>query len=443
MVGFANADGGRIAVGIHNGQVEGINSSPRHFNDLLQATIDHSEPPVRHAYTLINCLNAAGQPDRVLLLDVEASEGIHRSRRQECFLRVGDENRRLSLAEERELMFDKSEAKYDKTIVEDLTRDDLDMAPIEEYATQYKVKSVDALMRTRGLYVETLYRQGVTQAAWLLFGKVPPIWSYVRYLRYDGLVAETGSRSNLTKDVRLEGPIPAMIEQAKSLINDELQVIRLARNGRFQAVPALPEFAWLEAVVNAVTHRSYNLYGDGIRVKQFTDRLEVESPGRLPGLVRVQNIRNSRFARNPHIARVLAETTDYVRESNEGVKRMFEEMEQSGLRPPEYNVTESSVRVTLFKQPGMASAPARAGTAEAVAQLERRLGAESVARLLAAFKQERQLPTRRVALLLGVSDNPARTYMERWEAAGLVQRKRNSITDPASVWAVTEADFWL
>src|SRR5262245_34392674 len=127
MIGFANADGGRIAVGIHNGVVEGVDGSPERRNEWLQASLDFTVPPVRHSAFYVNCINHRGEPDRLLILDIEASEQIHRNVRGECFLRVGDENRRLGPNEERELSFDKGEAAFDGTIVQDLGREDLDL----------------------------------------------------------------------------------------------------------------------------------------------------------------------------------------------------------------------------------------------------------------------------------------------------------------------------
>ena len=40
-----------------------------------------------------------------------------------------------------------------------------------------------------------------------------------------------------------------------------------------------------EALVNAIAHRDYSIRGEGIRLLMFSDRLEVYSPGRLPGPV--------------------------------------------------------------------------------------------------------------------------------------------------------------
>lgn len=55
----------------------------------------------------------------------------------------------------------------------------------------------------------------------------------------------------------------------------------------------VPEDVWLEALVNAAMHRSYASYGDHIRVEVFPDRIEVTSPGTLPGPVTRDNIRRT------------------------------------------------------------------------------------------------------------------------------------------------------
>jgi ATP-dependent DNA helicase RecG len=443
MIGFANADGGRIVVGILNGEIEGVNSSPEHLNELIQAAIDFSSPPVRHAVLFLDCVDRSGNPNRLLILDVEASEQIHRNRKHECYLRVGDENRRLGPTEERELAFDKGEAVFDSTIVKTLVRDDLDFGAITQYAQRIGASDIAAMLRSRGLYLDYPHRQGVTQAGWLLFGKVPPIWSYLRYLRYTGTVAETGTRSNVADDVLLEGSIPSLIEQARVLLEEKIgTVIRLTAVGRFERVPTLPTFAWLEAIVNAVTHRSYSLQGDGVRVREFDDRLEIESPGRLPGLVRVQNIRNSRFSRNPHIARVLAEMTGYVRELNEGVRRIFEEMDRYGLRAPVYTVTEGSVRVALYKQPDEARRRHDQDIAAQLALLAKRMGDDRLQQLLAALKAQQRMRPRQIAELLDISYPTVRSYLKRLEDVGLVRHVLKSPTDPTTSWVITESPFW-
>ncbi|HEY7200610.1 MAG TPA: ATP-binding protein, partial [Candidatus Dormibacteraeota bacterium] len=125
-VAFANAEGGTILIGIHDGRVEGTDAHPQHRNELMQTAIDQTEPAVRIRSTLVECRNDRGQPDHLLVIDVAPSDTVHATARDEVFLRVGDENRRLSFAQRQELVYDKGHAHFDGTPVADVTAADLD-----------------------------------------------------------------------------------------------------------------------------------------------------------------------------------------------------------------------------------------------------------------------------------------------------------------------------
>lgn len=158
----------------------------------------------------------------------------------------------------------------------------------------------------------------------------------MRVLRYDGTRAETGKRLNITKERVFCGPLPRVIEGAYSLISGMLREFQfLASDGKFRTVPEYPEFAWFEGLVNAVTH-DYAYRGDYVRVSVFDDRLEIVSPGALPNIVTLDNMMTTRYSRNPRIARTLVEF-GWVRELNEGVPRIYSEMQSMLLKDPTYS----------------------------------------------------------------------------------------------------------
>lgn len=68
----------------------------------------------------------------------------------------------------------------------------------------------------------------------------------------------------------------------------------------------------------------------------YDDRLEIFSPGALPNIVTLQNMRRTRYARNPRIARTLSEF-GWVKELNEGVNRIYDEMQLLFLNEPKYS----------------------------------------------------------------------------------------------------------
>ena len=191
----------------------------------------------------------------------------------------------------------------------------------------------------------------LTNAAVLLFAK--NVYQFypncrIRFLRYDGNYAQVGTSINLIRDTGIECSLLEIIDKAKDFIATQLREFTLLdeKTGKFQVVPEYPEFAWQEGIVNAVVHREYAMTGSYIKVTMYDDRLEIESPGKLPNIVTVENIRETRFSRNPRISRVLTEM-GWVRELNEGVKRIYSDMESFFLEAPIYSDPEQSVRLVL------------------------------------------------------------------------------------------------
>lgn len=75
--------------------------------------------------------------------------------------------------------------------------------------------------------------------------------------------------------------------------------------------------------------------------------MEIRSPGKLPGLVTLENMKNVRYARNTKISETLLDL-GLVKELNEGVARIYEEMEKFFLDEPEYSYEKGDIlRLTL------------------------------------------------------------------------------------------------
>ena len=353
---FANAEGGTIAIGLSEGRIEGIGEHDE--NGLRQAARTFTDPPVRHRFRLVSCTTSDGRSDRVALMEIEASESVHRMANGDVFLRVGDENRRLAALEVLELEYDKGQSVFDGRAVPGATLADFADDLVVAYLSQLRAATpAEDVLEARGMVVRRSNQFVPTTAGILLLCAIPQRFfpeAWVRVLEYRGAIREVGSRANVAADDRFEGPLTRQIEDVAAALRSRIaSVIQLAGSGRFERTPVIPEDAWLETVVNAVAHRSYSMAGDHIRIELFSNRFEAESPGRLPGLVRIETIRSTRFARNPRIARALADY-GYGRELGEGVDRMFVEMERAGLPDPRYEQMPASVRVTLLADPAMA-----------------------------------------------------------------------------------------
>lgn len=152
---------------------------------------------------------------------------------------------------------------------------------------------------------------------------------------------------NVIKDVSFEGSVLAMIEKAVEYLATQIKEhTYLAKGGRFVTIAQYPEFVRQEIIVNAVAHRDYSIKGTDIQIKMFDDRLVVESPGTLPGLVRLNTMRNVHFSRNPKVAAFLRDY-GYVKEFGEGVDRMCSELVEAGVPEPKYRVLSFMLRCTV------------------------------------------------------------------------------------------------
>ena len=151
------------------------------------------------------------------------------------------------------------------------------------------------------------------------------------------ILKTTGTNLNVVKDERFEWCLPRIIELVKRFLKNVFRDYYYLdlESWKFVKIPEYPEDAWLEWIVNALTHRSYNLQWNVIYIKHFDDRLEISNSWPLPSIVTVENIKETRFSRNPRIARVLSEMW-YVRELNEWVNRIYDSMKESLLSEPEY-----------------------------------------------------------------------------------------------------------
>ena len=79
----------------------------------------------------------------------------------------------------------------------------------------------------------------------------------------------------------------------------------------------------------------------------FDDRLVFETPGKLPGIVRTDNIRHTHFSRNPKIAEYL-KAYDYVKEFGEGVDRMCRELSAIGTKEPHYHLVAFIMKASVW-----------------------------------------------------------------------------------------------
>ncbi|HEM3624487.1 ATP-binding protein [Streptococcus suis] len=354
LIAFANADGGQLVIGIEDEKQGNIITGFKDGNaypieDFKKIDREMRETPLDLSFEEIPVINHKGEEDHILVISVELSSNrVISAPNDEVYLRQGDETVKLSYEQRTQLSYDKGQRFFEDEVVPDATLEDIEDRLVQDFKNRFDIssRSTEEILKARRFLVNGK----VTKAAILLFGKYPSAFfpqARVRFQRFDGTDMGTGSSFNVIKEVTFDEALPTLITQVRDFIRTQLREFQyLDNDGQFQILPEYPEFAWFEGVVNAVTHRDYSVYGDHIRILMFDDRLEIHSPGKLPNIVTVENIKNERFSRNPRIARTLTEF-GWVREMNEGVKRIYSEMESAFLHEPKYSEPGNKVLLTL------------------------------------------------------------------------------------------------
>ena len=303
----------------------------------------------------MDCTDDEGNPNRILLMDIPASQFLHTNQADEAYIRVGDKSRKLTFDERMQLMYDKGERSYEDTAVYGATIDDIDMDAVAEYAklVGYGKSPLEYLRENNG-FVTTNKKgeEDVSVACILLFGKNPQKFfprSRTRFIRYEGVDEKVGAEMNVIKDVIFEGTILNQVRKTIEFIETQVREHTfLGQHGQFVTRRDYPEFVIQEMVVNACCHRAHNIKGTEIQIKMFDDRLVFESPGKLPGQVKPSNIRTTHFSRNPKIAAFL-KAYHYVKEFGEGMDRICREQEANGAQAPSFRTDDFILKITIPK----------------------------------------------------------------------------------------------
>ena len=147
----------------------------------------------------------------------------------------------------------------------------------------------------------------------------------------------------------------------------------------------------------------------------FDDRLVVESPGTLPGIVRLSNMRHVHFSRNPKIAQFLHEY-EYVQEFGEGVDRLYEVMEAAGLPQPEYKVEAFMLNATIRNKVGE-KVGEKVGD-----RVGENMLTENQKKIIALMQENPKISAARIAEGISISPRKVEENIKKLKAAGKIER---------------------
>jgi ATP-dependent DNA helicase RecG len=356
---LANAEGGEFGVGIRDRkEATGLDrwegfATQEDGNFIHQSLAQDCDPGV--PYT-IEWLQITEHPARgiVALVTVHKSVSVHRTAAGICWKRRGAQDHQLGDKQAVDLALSKGTRSYEDQMLEKYTADQLaSEAELVAFLQGYSPPTAAADFVHKQRLSDAEGHASVAGA--VLYAEEPPAVipkkCAIKIARYE-TKSQKPERDHLKgTPVTIEGPARAAIEQALATVTQMIgEVSMMEPDGSLKPARYPPE-ALKEVIVNAVIHRDYNISED-IQVWVFENRIEVRSPGVLPGHMTIENLLTERFARNPLIVRLLNKYPDPPnKDIGEGLNTVFDKMKEARLQAPKIEDTGTSFVVTLGHTP--------------------------------------------------------------------------------------------
>ncbi|MDO7138891.1 RNA-binding domain-containing protein [Algibacter lectus] len=356
FVSFANADGGEIYVGIEDKKVSTNRVigflEQESANDIISVLLEETSPSVENVQ--IEFLKTE-KDGLILKINIPKSPKVHYTSNGDCFIRINALSKKIKGERITTLAYSKGAELYEKKIVEGAEfQDIIDSGIIQKY--QKRINSKQELFkfaRKQRLLSKKDNNYFPNVSCVLLFDDEPQAIlqsrSAVKVYRLRTTNKEYKREHLQEMPKTINGPLEDVIHKTIK------QVGLYLADASFQVGEKLvkleyPTEALKEVLVNAVIHRDYSL-NDDIHIKIFDNRIEILSPGKLPGYMSIDNLYEERFSRNPNVVRMLHNLPNPVNHDiGEGLDTVKNELKKAGLIAPIFKESDNYFIVTIKHQ---------------------------------------------------------------------------------------------
>ena len=373
IVALLNLEGGHILLGVEDDTTaSGLTREPKEAEEwVMQIARDHIQPAVIPYWETIEL--DEGIVIGVVSLPSDAPDKPYKAKSGASWvtrIRVGTTTRDASREEEERLYQQSGRLRYGLKPVLGTTPHDLDVRRLRDYFVRvrgedsFRVSDADQFERLLFNLELVTMSTGYTSATvdgLLLFGEnldrfLPQ--SGIRAICYQGTEPDYAARAD--EDIR--GPLtplggssdltvePGIVDRAWDFVRrNTVSSARLEGAQRHERWE-YPEEVLREVLVNALVHRDYSIAGTDVMLSIFSDRLEIQSPGRLPNTVTVEGMRSGmRYARNQTLVNVMRDY-GYVDARGMGIRiKVIPLMHANNGTDPDLIEEENRFTVRLWK----------------------------------------------------------------------------------------------
>ena len=334
---FSNSEGGEVFIGIDEDNEKGTRTwrgfdLPESANGHIQTFEELFPLGADYSYDFLSNENA---PGLVLRVQIAKTREIKTASNRKVYVRRGAQNLPVENQDRLEaLRRDKGLVSFEAETV----NCDLSFITNSEQIIMFMLEVVPTAEPEPWLIKQQVIIQNKpTVAGIVLFTDEPqailPKRCGIKLYRYKTSDDE-GSRETLDFDpISIEGCAYRQVNEAVKSTAEIIESVRINTPQGLQSVN-YPLTAIHEIITNAVLHRDYSI-ADDIHIKIFDNRVEVLSPGTLPGHITVDNILDERFARNCVIVRLINKFPDPPnKDVGEGLNTAFQAMREMKLKDP-------------------------------------------------------------------------------------------------------------
>jgi len=344
ICGFANAQGGRIYIGKDDqGKTVGLQNARKLLEDLPNKIRDQLG-----LMPSINLLHEEGKDYLELIIEPST---VPISLRGSYYFRSGSVKQELKGQALNEFLLNKMGKTWDRLVEEKATLQDIDKSSVDffkkEAASAGRLPGI-ADLSTEDLLkkLRLLTREGLTNAALVLFGKDPGEF-------YPNLFVKIGRFGESVVDMRFQEVCEGNLFQMLRDVMEQLEKKFLVKPVRFEGLRRIEELeypvpALREMLLNALVHRNY--MGSMTQLKVLDDRISLWNAGTLPVELTVDMLFHvhESIPRNPLIAEVCYRA-GYIDSWGRGIEKIIETCKKAGLPDPIIEERNGGIAVELLK----------------------------------------------------------------------------------------------
>jgi ATP-dependent DNA helicase RecG len=352
-IAFANATGGRLLVGVEDGQLlpPPGQQIPTDLPDTLRRKLAERTVNV----TVLPNVVIATNGGQYIEMRIPRAMAVASTTDGRYFLRVADQSKPVTGDDVMRLASERSALPWETQTTLHIPRVEADtdrrdkllkaLCALDRVKSSVKEKTDDELLDhyqlAQGSYLTHLGILCIGRQSHRAQLTTAPV---IQFIKYD----ERGQKVNkLLWDDHTQSPME-MIEAVWQEVPDFRERYELPDGLYRQNVPAFDEIVIRELLVNALVHRPYTQRGD-IFLNLHPDRLEMVNPGPLPLGVTPQNVLHTTVRRNEHLARLFHDLKLMEREGS-GFDKIFEVLLSQGRPAPELIESYDRVQVTVRRR---------------------------------------------------------------------------------------------